>query len=116
MASNRIDQINEQVKATLTEIFRRVKDPRVSKAFISVTGAEVSKDLSVAKIYYSVLNGNEDEVAVGLKSASGYIRSELAKNLNLRNTPKLTFIKDSSAERALHIAKLLKEINDENND
>ncbi|MDD4124421.1 MAG: 30S ribosome-binding factor RbfA [Eubacteriales bacterium] len=115
MASYRIDQINEQVREVMTAIFRTVKDPRISKAFISVTGADVAKDLSVAKIYYSVLVGKEDDVAEGLKSAGGYIRSELAKGLNLRITPKLTFIKDDSTERAMHIASLLKEIDDGNN-
>lgn len=116
MASYRIDQINEQIQAVLSDIFRKVKDPRISKAFISVTGVDVSRDLSVAKVYYSIITGNEDEAEKGIKSASGFIRSELAKQLNLRLTPKLNFIKDDSTERALHIAKVLKDIEDGNND
>jgi len=115
MASYRIDQINEQVQEVMTGIFRTVKDPRVSKAFVSVTGADVSKDLSVAKIYYSVLAGKEEGVAEGLKSAGGYIRSELASRLNLRITPKLTFIKDDSTAKAMHIVSLLKDIDNGNN-
>ncbi len=114
MASYRIDQINEQVREVMTAIFRAVKDPRISKAFISVTAADVSRDLSFAKIYYSVLTGNSEDVAEGLKSAGGYMRSELASHLNLRITPKLTFIKDDSTERAMHIASLLKDIDDDN--
>lgn len=115
MASHRIDQINEEVREVMTGIFRTVKDPRVSKAFVSVTGADVAKDLSVAKIYYSVLAGKDEEVAEGLKSAGGYIRSELASRLNLRITPKLTFVKDDSTEKAMHIASILKEMENGHN-
>ncbi|MBO4501474.1 MAG: 30S ribosome-binding factor RbfA [Clostridia bacterium] len=109
MPSYRINKINEQVREVMTEIFRTVKDPRVSRAFVSVSAADVAKDLSVAKIYYGVITGDPADVAKGLASASGYIRSELASKLNLRVTPRLVFIKDESGERALRIAELLKE-------
>ena len=110
MASYRIDKINEQVRETLTDILRTVKDPRVSKAFVSVTAADVSKDLSTAKIYYGVIGGNDKDVADGLRSASGYIRSELASRVNLRVTPKLIFIKDDSTEKAVRISEILRDI------
>ncbi len=110
MASYRIDKINEQVREVLTDILRTVKDPRVSKAFVSVTSADVSKDLSIAKIYYGVMGANDKDVADGLRSASGYIRSELASRINLRLTPKLIFIKDDSAEKAVRISEILKDI------
>ena len=55
MAARRQDKINEEVARELTSILRTVKDPRVSGAFISVTGADVSRDLSLARVYYSVL-------------------------------------------------------------
>ena len=109
MASYRINKINEQVREVMTEIFRSVKDPRVSRAFVTVSAADVAKDLSVAKIYYGVITGDPAGVAEGLKSAGGYIRSELASRLNLRVTPRLVFIKDDSGERALRIAELIKE-------
>ncbi|MBR4054918.1 MAG: 30S ribosome-binding factor RbfA [Clostridia bacterium] len=112
MVANRQDRVNDAVAAELAIILRTVKDPRVSRAFISVSGAEVSKDLSQAKIFYSVF-GPDKDVEIGINSASGYIRSELAKRLNLRITPKLTFIREHGARKAMDIAKILKDFQDE---
>jgi ribosome-binding factor A len=90
---------------------RSVKDPRVSEAFISVTGAEVTPDLKFAKIYYSALGmksaEDKKEIAKGLKSSAGYIRRQVAQRLNLRITPELTFIEDTSITYGAHIAELL---------
>ena len=108
MAARRQDKINEEVARELTSI------PRVSGAFISVTGADVSRDLSLARVYYSVL-GSADGADKGLASAAGYIRSELAARLNLRVTPKLVFLRDDSAERAMKISEILKDIDEDGN-
>ena len=91
----------------LSFILREVKDPRVSEAFISVTGVDATPDLKFAKVYYSVLTGDKKEIHKGLKSSAGYIRGQLAKRLNLRMTPELTFIEDSSIAYGAHISKLL---------
>ena len=107
MAARRQDKINEEIARELTSILRTVKDPRVSGAFISVTGADVSRDLSLARVYYSADKG--------LASAAGYIRSELAARLNLRVTPKLVFLRDDSAERAMKISEILKDIDEDGN-
>ena len=106
--AHRIDRINESVARELTEILRNVKDPRVSGAFISITGVDVSADLSFAKVHYSVLGSCDPKLEKGLVSASGYIRGELASRLNLRVTPKLTFLKDDTAEKAMKISDILK--------
>ncbi len=108
MGAYRQDRINEAVAAELTEILRVVKDPRVSRAFISISGAEVSKDLSQAKIFYSVF-GPDRDVEEGIASAAGFIRGELAKRMNLRITPKLVFLREHGAEKAMDIAKILKD-------
>ena len=108
MGAYRQDRVNDAVAREMTELLRRAKDPRISGAFVSVSGARVSGDLSQAKIYYSVL-GPDEGVEEGLKSASGYLRSELARTLNLRVTPKLIFVRDHGPERAMDIALLLKE-------
>ncbi len=109
MAGHRQDKLNNAVCLELAAIIREVKDPRVSGAFVSIVGANVSPDLSTARIFYSVL-GNDEGVQKGLVSASGFIRSELAKRLNLRITPKLTFVRDNNAERAMSISQILKDI------
>ncbi|MBR2616235.1 MAG: 30S ribosome-binding factor RbfA [Clostridia bacterium] len=114
--NHRQERINDSVARTLGEIFRTVKDPRVSGAFITVNAARVTPDLKFAKVYYGVITGEPEQVQKGLECAAGFIRSSLATKLNLRQTPELTFIHDRSAEHGAHIARVLKELNaDETN-
>ena len=107
MAKYRQNRINDEMQKELMSILRRVKDPRVQDAFISVTAVDCTADLKYAKIYYSALRGEPKEVAKGLKTASGFIRRELAHSLNLRITPELTFLQDSSITYGAHIASIL---------
>ncbi|MBQ7336825.1 MAG: 30S ribosome-binding factor RbfA [Clostridia bacterium] len=113
MANYRRGRINDEVTKEVAQILREVKDPRVRDAFVSVTGAEVTPDLKYAKIYYSFLNGDEKELRRGLKAASVFIRGGLAKRMNLRITPELTFVRDTSLEYGAHINKLLSKVEDE---
>ena len=110
MANYRRGRINEEMQREVAKILREVKDPRVSKAFISVTGAEVTPDLKFAKIYYSAYNADKKEVKAGLRAASGFIRGQISKNLNLRITPELTFVEDGSIEYGAKISKILEGI------
>lgn len=110
MAKYRQGRINEEIQREMTSILRRVKDPRVSDAFISVTAADCTADLKYAKIYYSALSGDPKEIAKGLKAATGFIRRELARSLNLRITPELTFLPDSSIAYGAHIASILERL------
>lgn len=107
MGRYRRDRINEEMRKEMMNILRGVKDPRVQDAFLSMTAVEVTPDLKYAKIYYSFLQGDEKELAKGLKAASGYIRRELARTLNLRITPELTFLRDTSITYGAHIASIL---------
>ncbi len=107
MAKYRRGRVNDELTKEVAEIMRGVKDTRVSSAFVTVMGAEVSPDLKYAKIYYSFLHGEDKEVAQGLKAAAGYIRHEVAARMNLRITPELTFVKDESVTHGAHIASLL---------
>ena len=107
MAKYRQGRINEEIQKEMASILRRVKDPRVGEAFISVTAADCTPDLKYAKIYYSALTGDPKEISKGLKAASGFIRRELARSLNLRMTPELTFINDSSISYGAHISSIL---------
>ena len=111
MANYRRGRINDEMLKEIAMILREVKDPRVQKAFVSVTAAEVTPDRKYAKRYYSFLQGDDPkEVAKGLKTASGYIRSQIARRMNLRITPELTFIQDNSIKHGAHIATLLEGI------
>ena len=110
MAKYRQNRINDEMQKELMMILRRVKDPRVLDAFVSVTSVDCSADLKYTKIYYSALHGDEKELAQGLKAASGCIRRELARSLNLRITPELTFLRDSSITYGAHIASILNKL------
>ena len=107
MAKYRQSRINDEMQKELMSILRRVKDPRVQDAFLSVTAVDCTADLKYAKIFYSALRGDEKEIGKGLKAATGFIRRELAHSLNLRITPELTFIRDSSITYGAHIASIL---------
>lgn len=114
MALNRIERIKEEIKRELTDIIRTVKDPRVGM-MVSVVSVDVTKDLKFAKAYISVMGDEKvkkDSVS-GLNSAAGYIRREVAKRLNIRNTPQFKFVLDNSVEYGIHINELIHKINNE---
>ena len=110
MPKYRRGRINDEMCKETASILRQVKDPRVKDAFVSVTGAEVTADLKYAKIFYSALRGDEKEISRGLRSCAPFVRGELAKRLNLRITPELTFVRDTSLAHGAHIASLLHQI------
>jgi len=108
---DRTDRISEEVKREVSAMIQNeLKDPRLPK-MISVTAAEVTRDLRYAKVYISVL-GNEDEkrdAIRGLKSAAGFIRREIGRRIQLRYTPEMIFELDDSIERGVYISKLINE-------
>ena len=106
-------RINGEVQRELSEIIRgEIKDPRVTKAMVSVVSVEVTPDLKYCKAYISVLGSREAaEAAVeGLERAVGYIRRELAHRINLRNTPEIRFVLDQSIEHGIHMSKLIEQV------
>ena len=106
------ERINAEMQRELSRILREeVKDPRIP-VMISVTAAEVAPDLKTCKAYISVLGDEEAlrETISGLKSAEGFIRRELARTVNLRNTPQLTFIGDQSIEYGIRMSRLIDEV------
>ncbi len=108
MASNRIGRINEEIQRELSNLIRTVKDPRVT-GLISVTAVDTTTDLKFCKVYISTLDKSDvNQVIKGLKSASGYLRRELGRSLNLRNTPELTFVRDDSIDQGAHILDMLR--------
>ena len=110
MANYRRGRINDEMQKTLAEILREVKDPRVSNAFISVTGVDVTPDLKYAKVFYSALQGDKKEVYLGLKSSAGFIRRQVAQRMNLRATPEFTFVEDGSIAYGARISSILNSI------
>ena len=110
MAKYRQGRINDEFQKEVAMILRDVKDPRVSNAFISVTAAEVTPDLKFAKVYYSSLMGDKKEIKMGLRAAAGFIRGQIARRMNLRITPEITFVEDGSIEYGAKISKILEGI------
>ena len=113
MASNRIGRINEDIQRELSALIRTLKDPRVSQVgMVSVIRVDTTGDLRYAKVYISVLDkAQEKEVMKGLKSASGFLRRELARALQLRYTPELKFVADDSIQQGAHILEILRNPN-----
>ena len=106
-------RINVEVQKELSNLIsREIKDPRINP-MTSVVAVEVSPDLKTAKVYISVLGDEESKNAtrLGLKSAASFMRGQLARKLNLRNTPELTFVIDNSIEYGVRMSKLIDEVN-----
>lgn len=106
-------RINGEVLKELSIIIRQeIKDPRIHM-MTSVTDVEVAPDLKTCKAYISVMGSEEDKknTILGLKSAEGYVRRQLAKRLNLRNTPEIQFKLDQSIEYGVTMSRLIDEVN-----
>ena len=107
-------RINGEVQKELSSIIRdEIKDPRIHP-FTSVTNVFVAPDLKTCKAYISVLGDEEalEETIAGLRSAEGYIRRCLARTVNLRNTPEITFVPDTSIAYAISMSKKIEALRD----
>ena len=112
MPSNRIGRINEEIQRELASQLRRLKDPRVASGMVSITRVDTTGDLRYARIYVSALDkSQEKDILKGLKSASGFLRRELGRALQLRYTPELQFIPDDSIQYGAHILEMLRDPN-----
>lgn len=110
----RIEKVNQQVKREIGRIIlQELSDPRLQ--FVTITGADVSRDLRNARIRFSVLGEEKQMQAAlqGLEGAKGMIRRLLGQSMNMRHTPELFFIYDQSVEMSVRIEETLKEIHDE---
>ena len=110
-------RINGEVLKELSNIIRsEIKDPRINP-MTSVVAVEVAPDLKTCKAYISVLGDEKSQrdTITGLKSAEGYIRRQLARTVNLRNTPEIRFILDQSIEYGINMSKLIDEVTEHDN-
>jgi len=113
----RSDKVAEAIHQIVSELLiKGLKDPRIG--FVTITGVKMTDDLSMARIFFSVVGSEEDikNTLAGLKSASGFIRKEVGMNLKLRHVPEIHFRFDDSLERANTIERLLRQIHEESND
>lgn len=109
----RSERICMKIQDSLSELLnKKINDPRLE--MVTVTGVKMSKDLRDAYIYFTVASGDkaQKDALHGFESASGFIRSSLAKKLGLRYMPKLRFLHDNSFDYGSHIDSLLKSLKD----
>jgi ribosome-binding factor A len=106
--SSRLDRISDLVKQELALLIRgELRDPRLG--MVSVTAVKVSRDLAHADVFVTTMEAEPAEAVAALNKASGMLRSLLAKNINLRSTPRLKFIFDESVERGRRLSALIDE-------
>ena len=113
--NNRQGRIHEEFRKELSQLISfELKEPSVT-GMVSVTKVKVTPDLKYAKVSVSILNSkNVKETLAGLKKSSGFLRSELAKRINLRNTPELVFELDESLEYGARIDKIINDLKKDN--
>lgn len=113
--AHRIERVNNLIRREISELIQyQVKDPRLD-AFVTITEVVTSPDLKHAKIFVSCLSGKQEEQKIlsVLTAASGFLRTELARNLTLRRIPELSFHWDDSIEHGDHIMRLIDQVNSE---
>ncbi|HYW18612.1 MAG TPA: 30S ribosome-binding factor RbfA [Nodularia sp. (in: cyanobacteria)] len=117
MATNRrISRVAELIKREVSQmLLHGIKDDRVGSGMVSVTYVDVSGDLQHAKVYVSIYGTEEakSETMAGLKSATGFVRSELGSRVRLRRTPEVIFIADDSIEEGNKVLSLLTKLEGE---
>lgn len=108
---NRLNRVNEELKKEISQIISfELKNPEIT-GLISVTKVKITPDLKYAKVYVSLLNSkNEEKTIEALKQSAGFIRSLIAKRINLRITPELVFERDNSMEYGEKIENILKDL------
>jgi ribosome-binding factor A len=113
MGDGRMRRVDEAMREVLSDaIAKQLQDPRVG--FVTVTGVKTSPDLRHARVYVSVLGGEDarETTLDGLRSAHGFLQRKVASELNLKHTPTLTFAYDNSVDHGMRISQLLDEAED----
>ena len=109
--SYRQERLNESIKELLSELIQSgIKDPRIG--FVTITGVEVARDLTSAKVFFSVLGDKDarDSSLEGLKSARNFLRKKVGQELKLRNAPELRFKYDETLDRSLALEDTIRKI------
>ena len=116
MKKNRIIKVNDEIQKEIAGIIRgELNDPRIH-GIVSVVNVDTTADLKFCKVHIGVLGDEKtkEEVFESVKNAGGYIRKLIAERINLRQTPQLIFVFDDSLERSIYMAKLIDEVNKNN--
>ena len=110
--SIKIERLNHEFQEVISEIiYKEVKNPDLK--FVTITGCEITNDLSFCKVYFTVLGKDKSETLKGLNNAASFIRGEISKRIEIRHTPELRFVFDESIEYGEKIEKIISDINKE---
>jgi ribosome-binding factor A len=112
----RIARVAEMIRREVSQLlFSGIKDDRVGMGMVSVTHVDVAGDLQHAKVFVSIYGSDEDKSAAmaGLKSATGFVRSELGNRMRLRRTPEILFVEDASIEQGTKVLSLINRLSQE---
>lgn len=111
--SVKIERLNDQFQKEISIILQNeIKDNDIH--FVTITGCEITNDLSFCKVYFTVFDADKKELTLNaLNRAKSFIRGELSKRIEIRHTPELKFIFDNSIEYGNKIEKIIEKINDE---
>ena len=109
MANFNLKRLSEDIKRELSSAVSGVKDPRVSKNFVTVTHVELTSDLSYCKVHIACLGGEgrTAKAVEGMTAASGYFKKAIAARIRMRKMPVLIFLPDNSLEYSAHIEEIL---------
>lgn len=108
---SRVDRVAELIQRTLAELIQKeIKDPRL-QGFVTISAVKVSRDLSYAKVYFTVFNGDPATAQAVLNNAASFLRAALAKSVTLRIAPQLNFVHDVSLEYGNRLSRLIDEVN-----
>ena len=115
MASIKIERLNHAIQEEISMIImREVKNANIK--FVTITGVDTTSDLSFAKVYYTVLDRSKmQETKEALEKSASFIRTKLAERIEVRHTPELKFIYDTSIAYGEHIEKIIEEIKEKDN-
>ena len=103
---NRQERASQQIQREMAELIRtELKDPRVG--FVTITDLEVTRDYSHAKVFYTLMAGEDPETQKALERASGFLRSQLGKRINMYSVPQLHFVYDHSVEHGMALSALI---------
>ena len=115
-SSKNMGRLNQDLKREIIGIVDTMKDPRLQQGLVTITKVEAAPDLSTARVFVSVLNGENTaaaaEVVKALDGAKGHVRSEISARMHIRRAPELIFIEDDNAAYADHINKMLRQLDD----
>ena len=116
MANVKIERLNHAIQEEISMILmREIKDENIK--FVTITGVDTTSDLSFAKVYYTVLDQDKkEETKKSLEKASSFIRAKLAERIEVRHTPELKFIYDTSIAYGEHIERIIEEIKEKEKD